>query len=172
MGPTIETERLILRPIDMEADFEGYCEIMADEDTVRYIGGKTMPPPMVWRTMATVLGHHHTRGYSFLSVIEKATGAWVGRVGPWYPHGWPAPEIGWTIHPGHTRKGYASEAGKACLDYVFNDLGWEKVIHVIHPENHASMKTAEKIGSRKIGEIDGLEGIIDETCFIYGQDRA
>ena len=40
--PTIETDRLILRAIDPDRDFDPWAEAMADEETVRYIGGKTM----------------------------------------------------------------------------------------------------------------------------------
>jgi hypothetical protein len=29
------------------------------------------------------------QGFAMLSVIEKATGRWVGRAGPWQPEGWP-----------------------------------------------------------------------------------
>ena len=169
LQPTLETDRLILRPIDMEADFQGFCEVHADEDTVRYIGGKTLSPEMTWRTMATILGHHHARGYSFLSVIEKATGAWVGRVGPWNPHGWPEPEVGWTIHPKHTRKGYAKEAGRACIDYVRDELGWPSVIHVIVDGNIGSERTAEALGSKRLRPMQGLPGVTDELCHIYGQ---
>lgn len=169
LGPILETERLILRPIDMEADFQGYCDVMSDEDTVRYIGGKTFNPAQTWRSMAMILGHHHARGYSFMSVIEKATGAWVGRVGPWNPHGWPEPEVGWTIHPAHTRKGFAKEAGRACMDYVRDELGWPSAIHLIVDGNIASEKTAERLGSTRLRVMHGLPGVTDELCHIYGQ---
>lgn len=169
LGPTLETERLILRPIDMEADFQGYYEAHSDPETVRYIGGKTLDEAQTWRTMAMILGHHHTRGYSFLSVIEKATGTWVGRVGPWNPHGWPEPEVGWTIHPAHTRKGFAKEAGQACMDYVRDGLGWPSVIHVILDGNIGSERTAIALGSKRLRGIEGLPGITDEYCHIYGQ---
>ena len=165
----LETERLILRPIDMEADFEGFCEVHADEETVRYIGGKTMPPERVWRYMAMILGHHHTRGYSLLSLVEKVSGDWVGHVGPWSPYNWPGLEVGWTIHPAHTRKGFAKEAGRACLDYVRDDLGWPSVMHIIEDGNVASVKTAEALGSEWIRTTKGLPGITDDLCHIYGQ---
>ncbi len=171
MPVTIETERLILRPIDMEADLDGFCGAMADEDTVRFIGGKTMNRAETWRNMAMLLGHYHARGYGFLSVIEKATGQWVGRVGAWYPEGWPEPEIGWTIHPDHTRQGYAKEAGAACLDYVFQTLNWDRVIHVIASENIASIKTAEAIGSKRMYHISDLPPFGEVDCWAYGQDN-
>ena len=117
------------------------------------------------------IGHWQIRGYGFFSLESKATGEWVGRVGPWYPEGWPAPEVGWTIAPRHLRRGYATEAALASLDYAFKVLGWEEVIHCILPGNEASIAVAEKIGSNLLGDVNGLAGITDERVFIYGQSR-
>lgn len=171
MSIILETPRLTLREIDIEKDFAPWEEMMMNRETVRYIGNKTMSGPILWRYIATLIGHHKIRGYGFYSVIEKSSGAWVGRVGPWFPMGWPAPEVGWTIHPHHVRKGYGAEAGRACVDYVFETLGWERVCHVIAKGNVASEKTALKIGSQKIGEMDGIPAISDEPCWVYGQER-
>ncbi len=169
---TIETERLILREIDPGRDFENWAAAMADEDTVRYIGGKTMNRAESWRNMAMVMGHWTIRGFGFFSVELRETGETVGRVGPWYPEGWPAPEVGWTIYPGFQRKGYASEAARASIDYAFDTLGWRNVIHVILEGNEASMAVARKVGSNLIRTQKGLPGITEDTVLIYGQSAA
>jgi RimJ/RimL family protein N-acetyltransferase len=119
--------------------------------------------------MATVIGHWAIRGYGFFPLEHKETGECVGRVGPWYPEGWPSPEIGWTISPDHLRQGYAIEAARASLEYVFNTLGWSSVIHVILEGNEASIAVAKKLGSRFIHYEDGLPGVTDERVLIYGQ---
>lgn len=170
LEPTLETERLILRPIDMEADLQGFCETFADADMMRYLGGQTKDVGQTWRSMATFLGHHLTRGYSFLSAIEKQTGDWVGEVGPWYPEGWPGREVGWTLHPRHRRKGYAREAGRACLDYVRDELGWTSVIHVIVQGNVGSERVAESLGSTRLRTLTHIPGIGEGVFNIYGQD--
>lgn len=167
---TLETERLILRPVDAERDFEAWAKAMADADTVRYTVGKPMNRAEAWRSMAGVIGHWEIRGYGFFSVECKETGAWVGRVGPWFPEGWPEPEIGWTISPDHLRKGYATECAHACLAYVFDELGWKRVIHCILDGNVASIGVAEKIGSRFLRSQDGLAGITESKVLVYGQD--
>jgi len=167
----METERLILRDVDPKADFEAWADCFSDAETMTFIGGAPQCRGTAWRAMATVIGHQQIHGYSFYSVIEKATGAWVGRVGPWNPEGWPEPEIGWTIHRDHWRKGYAKEAGEACVQYVFKELGWDRVIHVIAEENIGSIKTAEAIGSTKLYHIDHLPPFGDVNCWAYGQTR-
>jgi RimJ/RimL family protein N-acetyltransferase len=165
----IETDRLILRPINPERDFEDWARTMADASTVRYLGTKPMSRAADWRSMAVVIGHWAIRGYGFFSLEDKKTGKWVGRVGPWYPEGWPAPEVGWTIAPDQRRKGYAAEAARASLDYVFNTLGWHRVVHVILEGNEPSIALATTMGSTLQGEQQGLPGVTDEKVLIFGQ---
>lgn len=165
----IETERLILRRVDPEKDFEAWAKAMADENTVRYLGTKPMSRKDAWRSMAEVMGHWEIRGYGFFSLESRETGEWVGRVGPWYPEGWPDKEVGWAISPEHLRKGYGAEAARASIDYAFNVLGWEKVIHVILEGNVASMALAKSVGSSLLSEHDGLPGICEGKVFVFGQ---
>ena len=103
--PAIETERLILRPT-IEADFPRWAEAMGDPDAARYIGG-VQQPAAAWRGMMTMAGAWALTGIAMFSVIEKSTGLWVGRLGPWRPHGWPGNEVGWGLHPEAMGKGYA-----------------------------------------------------------------
>jgi len=140
----IKTERLILRPIDPDLDFEPWARAMADENTVRYLGTKPMSQAESWRSMAMAVGHWAIRGYGFFSLEHRETGAWVGRVGPWFPLGWPAPEVGWTI-------------------------AWPQVIHVIMEGNEASIAVAKKLGSTLIRTQQGVPGITEKTVLIYGQ---
>ena len=168
----LETERLILRHVDPDKDFDAWADCFSDDKTMRFIGGKPMCRAAAWRHMATVMGHQVIRGYSFYSVIEKSSGAWVGRVGPWNPIGWPEPEVGWTIHRDYWRKGYAKEAARACIDYAFETLGWDKVIHSIETENTASIKTAEALGSKRLYKIDELPPFTIEDLWAYGQSKA
>lgn len=166
----IETERLILRPIDAERDFEGWAAAMADERTVRYLGTKPMNRAEAWRSMAMALGHWAIRGYGFFSVERKADSQWVGRVGPWFPEGWPAPEVGWTLGPEYWGHGYATEAARASLDFARDVLGWRSVVHVIMEGNAASVAVAERIGSTLQRSQQGLPGVTTENVLIYGQN--
>ena len=166
----IETERLILRAIDPKRDFEPWAKTFADENTMRYMGGKALDRANAWRNMAACIGHWAIRGYGFFSLELKSTGDWVGRVGPWFPEGWPEPEVGWTIAPQHLRKGYAVEAARASLDYVFDVLRWPRVVHVILEGNAASVAVAEKLGSKFEREQQGLPGITQDRVLIYAQE--
>ena len=166
----IETDRLILRPIQME-DFPRWAEFMADEVSARFLSG-AQKPAAAWRGFMTMAGAWHLTGVSMFSVIEKSSGLWVGRLGPWAPLDWPGTEVGWGLHPDAWGKGYAVEGAAAALDYAFDVLGWDDVIHCIDPENRPSQKVAERLGSTNRGPgrlpppLDGL------TIDVWGQTRA
>jgi RimJ/RimL family protein N-acetyltransferase len=149
LGPTLETERLILRP-PVEADLDGWAEMMADEEAARYVGG-VQPRAAAWRGMATMAGSWALKGFGMFSAIEKAGGKWVGRMGPWQPEGWPGPEVGWGLVRSAWGKGYATEGSAAAMAWAFEALGWEEAIHCIDPANAGSVRVAERLGSRRRG---------------------
>ena len=142
----VETERLLLRPPSAE-DFDAFAAFCADPVAMEHLGG-VQAPPVAWRSLATITGSWQLQGYSMFSVIEKGSGRWVGRVGPWQPHGWPGPEVGWSIVPACWGRGYAPEAARAAIDWAFDALGWGEVIHTIAPDNRNSQAVARKLGSQ------------------------
>jgi RimJ/RimL family protein N-acetyltransferase len=149
LGPTLETERLILRPPTAE-DLDSWADFMADEETARHIGG-VQGREVAWRTMATHAGAWALDGFGMFSVIEKASGRWIGRLGPWQPEGWPGTEVGWGLARSSWGKGFATEGASAAIDWAFDALGWSDVIHSIAPDNVASAAVAERLGSRNRG---------------------
>jgi RimJ/RimL family protein N-acetyltransferase len=149
LGPTLETERLILRP-PQAGDFDAWAAFVADEPSMRHLGG-VQPRSTAWRGFLSVVGAWPIQGFSMFSVIEKASGRWIGRLGPWYPEGWPGAEIVWSITRDATRQGYAVEGATAAIEWAFDRLGWKEVIHVIGPGNEPSKAVARKLGSAPRG---------------------
>ena len=166
IGPTIETERLILRPPRTE-DFDSWCAFHADEEVMRHLGG-VQGPELTWRSMCAMTGAWTIEGFSMFSVIEKATGEWVGRLGPWRPYGWPGTEVGWGLVRSAWGKGYASEGAAAAMDYAVDILGWDEVIHTIDPANTGSIRVAERMGSRVLRQAT-LPPPIELNLDAYGQ---
>lgn len=164
----IETERLLLRPPEA-ADFEGFCELHGDERSAKFIGG-LKSRPLSWRALATHIGHWHIRGFGMFSVVEKSTGDWIGRAGPWFPEGWLQPEVGWGLVPRAWGKGYATEAALALVDHAFEELGWDEVVHLIDPSNAASIALAERVGSVNTGRTHELTDY-GVTVGVWGQQR-
>ncbi|MFS8183182.1 GNAT family N-acetyltransferase [Pseudovibrio denitrificans] len=150
--PRLETERLVLRSWQ-EQDFECLKTIFCDEETARYVGG-ARSEHMVWRQMATIIGHWHMRGFTVFAVERKEDGKTIGYAGPWYPLEWPEPEIGYALIPEAQGKGYALEAVQAALGYVYDELGWETAISVIVRENEGSRALANRLGAHYVGDIN------------------
>ncbi|WP_454718138.1 GNAT family N-acetyltransferase [Caulobacter segnis] len=148
-GPTLETERLILRP-PADVDLDPWVTLMADAQAARFIGG-VQPRALVWRGMASMAGSWALHGFGMFSVIEKASGDWIGRIGPWRPDGWPGDEVGWGLLPSAQGKGYAVEAATATMDWAFDHLGWTDIIHCIDPENVPSQQVAIRLGATNRG---------------------
>lgn len=164
----LETERLILRP-PQKQDFDAWCAWCADAEAMKHLGGVS-PPPVVWRSIRGMAGNWALDGYSMFSVIEKASGRWVGRLGPWQPHDWPGTEVGWGLVREVWGKGYATEGAAATIDWAFDHLGWQEVIHTIVPENVNSQAVAKRLGSTILR--DGwLPAPINSATVVWGQTK-
>ena len=164
----LETERLLLRPPAAE-DFEAFAAFCADPRTMQHLGGVQVPS-VAWRSLAALTGSWQLLGYSMFSVIEKSSGRWIGRVGPWQPHGWPGTEVGWSIASEFWGRGYAPEAARASIDWAFDTLGWKDVIHTIEPANINSVAVARKLGSSLLRQAR-LPAPADIEVDVWGQSR-
>ncbi|MFD3157320.1 GNAT family N-acetyltransferase [Haloimpatiens sp. FM7330] len=79
-------------------------------------------------------------------------------------------EIGYDIHHAFRRKGYATEAIKAILEYCFNVLGIEMLTATVYPWNKESVNLLNKIGFIQEGRIHKAEkhykfGVVDVLSF-------
>jgi RimJ/RimL family protein N-acetyltransferase len=169
LGPTLETERLILRPPEAQ-DFEPWAVFSGDEEAARYLGGAQVRAA-AWRGMATMTGAWVLRGFSMFSVIEKSSGDWVGRLGPWQPDGWPGTEVGWGIAREHWGKGYATEGAIAAIDWAFETFGWTEVIHTIDPGNLNSQALAKRLGSTILRQAEMPAPFVGQVLDVWGQSR-
>lgn len=165
----ILTDRLLLRP-PIAADFEGFARFAADPEVMRYLGG-VQPRAIAWRGFLTMVGAWQVQGFAMFSVIERSTGTWIGRVGPWQPEGWPGTEVGWGLCSEYQGKGYALEAAVVSIDWAFEHLGWTEVIHSIDPANTPSQALARRLGSTNRGPGRLPPPFETAPIDIWGQSR-
>ena len=168
-GPILETERLILRQ-PSQADIDGWAEFCSDPTVMRHLGGP-LPRPMAWRNMAMIAGYWRLQGFGMFSVIEKATGHWIGRLGPIHPEGWPGVDVGWGLTRQAWGRGYALEGATAAMDYAAEVLGWTDIIHTIATENRPSQALARRLGSRLRGPCKLPPPFENDAVEIWGQTR-
>ncbi len=162
-APFIETRRLKLR-MWQESDIAPNTAMLADPASGRFItaDGKPVTDEFVgWRNAAVMAGHWALHGFGYFVVEEKSTGRFAGRVGPWFPPGWPGFEVGWGIARDFRGKGYAVEATRAALNWVFATFEIDRVIHCIDRENLPSQAVARRLGAVTEHEIDLFGHVAD-----------
>jgi RimJ/RimL family protein N-acetyltransferase len=155
--PTIETERLTLRPHTVD-DFEDYQALWSDEDIVRFIGGAPSTREQAWARLLRVAGMWHHMGFGFLAIEEKQSGRFIGEAGflemrrdmqPITTEG--TLETGWALLAAAQRRGYATEALQALIAWAEKRFPSKPMTCIIDPENAASLRVAEKLGFREAG---------------------
>lgn len=156
--PLLHTERLLLREFRPD-DFEAYAAMMADPEVTRHLAdGRPLGRVDAWRQMAMFAGHWALLGFGVWAVEERATGAFVGRIGCFHPEGWPAFEIAYTLARPAWGKGYAREGAAAALRWARETLGRDAIISVIRPGNVGSIRVAESLGAVPDGTVDFYGG--------------
>jgi len=167
----LETERLILRPFTLD-DLDAFAAMSADARVMQFlaIDGKPSSRFDAWRSLAGIVGHLALRGFGMFAIEERASGAFVGRAGPWEPEGWPDFEIGWALRSEYWGRGYATEAVKRCIEYSFTELNRAHLSSFIAPENTRSIQVAERVGERMERDTV-LPHMPDRKVLQYGLSR-
>jgi RimJ/RimL family protein N-acetyltransferase len=163
--PTLETERLWMR-LFRESDFEDYAAMHADPEVMRFRDGP-WDRARSWRHLAFLLGHWQLGRPGMWALEHKETGAFVGMAGFAEPEGWPGFELAGALARPWWGQGYATEAARTALSYAFNVWRKDRVISLVAPENHASIRVVERLGERLHGRILHL----GREMLCYGIDR-
>ncbi|MBT8462142.1 MAG: GNAT family N-acetyltransferase [Gemmatimonadetes bacterium] len=165
----IETARLRLRAL-REEDAEDLARIFADPSVVQYSGGRSPTLEEVREGIRQhVAEYYRDRGYGLLVAELRATGEIVGRVGFLTTEidGTGDAELHYHLAPAAWGDGLATEAAQAVLEWGFDRGGLDRVVAVIHPDNHASRRVAEKCGLTFWKEMD----LMDSGAFKVYQNR-
>ena len=152
-----ETDRLILRTIE-EGDAAEQFRVLNTPSVMARLGG---PKELheIEAKHAKAMGWYAQRGFSFLMLIEKATGELVGHAGIKLVDNPLAKnegdhEIGWLIREDRWRRGYAEEAVRAILDWAFGRVDAAHVVALTSELNVASWKLMEKLGMVRREDLD------------------
>jgi RimJ/RimL family protein N-acetyltransferase len=112
-------------------------------------GGRNMPPDRVDRLAEASLRQWRVNGFGPWAAIEKATGAWIGRIGLDELEDWPGVdriEVGFELHQAWWGRGLATEGALAAVDYGFEQAGLERIISVTAASHLAARRVMEKAG--------------------------
>lgn len=151
IAPTIETDRLLLRPFTLN-DFPAYAALWADPDVIRYIGGTPRSEEDSWLRFHTNEGYWRLHGAGFWAITDKATGAFLGQTGFMKNRRGLQPDIsehlemGWVTASAAAGKGYGREAAKAVVRWGDARFGRPTLACIIHPDNAPSLRIAATLG--------------------------
>ena len=158
--PLFETERLFVRHFE-PGDLDDFAALCADAEVMRYVGDReTLPRSKVARWIEVCQTKYAIRGYGTSAVLERASGCFVGYCGVVRAPGNDFDELIYVFHKRVWGRGYALEAGRAMLEYVFRRSMLTHIYATIHTDNLASQKVAEKLGMRFEKEVAEPEGVV------------
>ena len=182
---TLETERLLLRPITRD-DLDFYVRIHADPDVARYIStGAPRSRDASEQFIDSTIASYARYGRGQLAVVRKVDGALLGRCGlarlelmatpdgPTARAGWQMlggtplgvpdaieDELGYTFDRAAWGMGYAREAAAAVWAHARTTLG-VRPVSMIHAENVRSLALARAFGVEFVDSVFSMGRVFD-----------
>lgn len=148
----IETERLILRELRI-TDLDHMFELDSDPEVHKYLGNNPVKTKDESRKiLESVINQYKERGIGRWAAIEKSTGDFIGWSGirlntEYNMNGFTKYyDVGYRLIKRYWGKGYATESGKATIDYAFNSLKLPELYATTEIGNQASHNALLKIG--------------------------
>jgi RimJ/RimL family protein N-acetyltransferase len=162
----IETDRLLMRPLTT-ADLDEFVELHAMPEVQR-----TMKGAFDRSTALVRLERNEQewaeRGYGLVAIIERGSGRFLGRSGLKYWPQFDETEVGWVLRTDAWGQGFATEAGRACLDWGFRALEVPYITAMILSDNHRSIGVATRLGMLPIRS----DLLIDLPVDVYAIERS
>ena len=148
MTHVLATERLRLRELDL-ADTDGLLEIFSDPEAMRYYPStKDREATEGW--IRRCLKSYRENGFGLWAIERASDGAFLGDCGLMLQpvEGREVPEIGYHLVPSVWGRGYATEAARACRDWLFRETTYREVVSIVDPANRRSREVADRVHAR------------------------
>jgi RimJ/RimL family protein N-acetyltransferase len=139
----------------------------ADPEVVRYTGDGPFASMAAAHSFLAAYPDYRAYGYGRWALRRREDGAFLGWCGLKYHPDSRETDLGYRLHRRYWGQGYATEAGRACLDYGFWRLGLTRIIAQVMAANLASIRVLEKCGMGAVASI-AYEG---EPGLLYSIDR-
>jgi len=113
-----------------------------------------------------IIVHFERYGFGLWAAEVRETGEFTGFVGLSVPEFkapfMPAVEVGWRLARHHWGHGYATEGGRAALEFGFSQLGLAEIIAMTVPANARSRAVMGRLGMTRDPEADFDHPLIPE----------
>ena len=160
----IETERLVLRQLVM-ADLDEFVALHRDLEVVRFV--RALDPTQAAERLQANEQEWMERGHGMFVVLDRSSGRFLGRVGLKYWPQFEETEAGWLLRRDAWGHGYATEAGRACLDWGFAMLPMSYITAMIRRENTRSIRVAQRLGFKPTRE----DVLLGDPVIVHSAER-
>lgn len=162
----LSSDRLLFRQ-HIPEDIDAYCAMEMDADVRRYVGGQPRSREDAGRRFMATLEPIEDK-LSLWATVLKGNAQYIGRCGI-YPHfngdGGTIPKEGtlaFYIAKSYWGQGYATEAGRAFIEFGFKELGLERIVAHVQAGNEASIHVLRKLGF----ELESTE-VLNRTFYHF-----
>jgi ribosomal-protein-alanine N-acetyltransferase len=146
--PSVRTQRLLLRAW-RSSDRESFARMNADPQVMQHFP-KLFSAAESNAAVDRIEEHWRQRGYGLWAVERLDTGEFIGFLGlataSFEAAFTPAVEVGWRLAAAHWGQGFATEGGRAALDFAFNRLGLAEVVSFTAVGNVKSVAVMQRLG--------------------------
>lgn len=144
----LETERLILRPFAVEDADAMYRNWASDPDVTRYLTWPAHPSPEFTAELLTDwAGHYAQPDYYTWAIVLREIGEPIGSISVVSSHEKAQKaEIGYCIGKNWWHQGITSEAMGRVMDYLFGEVGFNRLESRHDPRNPYSGAVMRKCG--------------------------
>lgn len=185
-APTLKADRLVLRPLTV-SDADALVSTIFGDPDIGWRYGLVSDSSTRAQQRATALdwiedanAHWSPHGWGAWAICVRGSelgevGRFIGFCG-FFTADDPVPdhELAYGVAKDMWGKGVATEATRACLCYIFTEVGVHRVETVAHPTiNLGSSRVLEKAGFEFLGQIDYLGSVAAGHGLFYhfGVDR-
>jgi ribosomal-protein-alanine N-acetyltransferase len=146
----LESERLLFRS-HQAADLDAFCAMEADAEVRRYVGGYPRTREVAEQRFRERAMHPVDGRLAMWATVLKADDCYVGRSGL-YPHIEGGEKVagegvlGFYFAREFWGRGLATEAGRAFVNFGFDELKLTRIVTSVQVENAASIRVLEKLG--------------------------
>lgn len=160
--PIIETDRLTIRRLDL-TDKVTFFAYRTKPEVYKYQFWK---PKSIDEAEEFIIKNleilPNTKNTWMQLGIHLQNGPLIGDMGIHFLEDDAQVEIGYTLSPEYQGQGYASEAVKAILNYLFFTLNKHRITASVDPDNQKSINLLKKLGFRQ-------EAHFKKSVFIHGK---
>lgn len=155
----LETEHCLVRETTV-ADVEDFYRIYSESSITEFMEPLYEDPEEERAYARDYIDKVYSfYGFGIWTVLEKPNAdngqqpEVIGRAGICYREGYEDPELGFVIAADRQGKGYATEVCRAILQYGHEQLGFERILAFVQPENAASLRVCDKLGMCSNGRV-------------------